>query len=303
MFNAMILPYAEGPMALRGITFYQGEANTANATTADQYSCLFPQMISAWRQALGDPSLWFGFIQLSTWCALPPQSLPQMREAQMAALSLPNVGYATNADHGFGCNIHPSAKQYCSKRLAHTALSQVYREPAFAAWRSPSYQSGTQLVHSDAYQNPAEVSLVISLNDVSTEGLKAVRPFNYASPQYGSNASAPLVPVDCTATFPATYPNKTAYNASMAEQCAWASLHVGNLGWLNATVSVAADKMTLTAALPAMANADNSTVRPIVKASAYGWGPIPMMTGACHIRLAETALKLEALLQIYRQRA
>ena len=45
MFNAMILPYAEGPMAISGFTFYQGEANTASAATAEQYACLFPQMI------------------------------------------------------------------------------------------------------------------------------------------------------------------------------------------------------------------------------------------------------------------
>ena len=30
---------------------------------------------------------------------------------KLAALALPNVGYATNADHGAGCNIHPPGKQ------------------------------------------------------------------------------------------------------------------------------------------------------------------------------------------------
>lgn len=44
MYNAMMHPYAHGPMALAGFTFYQGEANTRNATTADEYACLFPQM-------------------------------------------------------------------------------------------------------------------------------------------------------------------------------------------------------------------------------------------------------------------
>lgn len=96
MYNAMVLPYAYGPMQMKGVVFYQGEANTANSTSADQYACLFPQMIQAWRKALGAPSLYFSFVQLSTWCALPPQSLPQMREAQLAALKLPNVAYATN---------------------------------------------------------------------------------------------------------------------------------------------------------------------------------------------------------------
>lgn len=32
----------------------------------------------------------------------------------MKALELPSVGYATNADHGLGCNIHPAAKQCVS---------------------------------------------------------------------------------------------------------------------------------------------------------------------------------------------
>ena len=72
MWNAMILPYAVGPMQIAGTTWYQGEANTANSTTAAQYKCLFPEMITAWRAALKQPESFFGFVQLSTWCALPP---------------------------------------------------------------------------------------------------------------------------------------------------------------------------------------------------------------------------------------
>jgi hypothetical protein len=169
-------------------------------------------MITAWRKALHAPSLWFGFVQLSTWCALPPQSLPQMREAQMAALALDNVGYATNADHGFGCNIHPSAKQYASVRLAHSALAQHYQLPAFEQWRSPTYKSAVQVSSYDttgSISGGGSVSLSVALSDLSSKGLKSIFPFNYASPQYGSNATAPLVPVDCTATFPAAYPNHT----------------------------------------------------------------------------------------------
>ena len=36
--------------------------------------------------------------------------------------------YATNADHGMGCNIHPAAKQYVSKRLATSALALHYKQ-------------------------------------------------------------------------------------------------------------------------------------------------------------------------------
>lgn len=181
MYNAMILPYAEGPMQVAGFTWYQGEANTANATTAEQYSCMFPQMISAWRTAFAQPDAFFGFVQLSTWCALPPDSLPQMRDAQMAALALPNVGYATNADHGMGCNIHPAEKQHIGKRLADTALGIVYKTGV--QWKSPTYKSAKQTVVLRTPSAPRgsrggaggasgtdRVALEIALNDVSAKG-------------------------------------------------------------------------------------------------------------------------------------
>jgi sialate O-acetylesterase len=48
MYNSMILPYA--PMAVSGCLWYQGEADTASAASARNYSCLFPAMITAWRK-------------------------------------------------------------------------------------------------------------------------------------------------------------------------------------------------------------------------------------------------------------
>jgi hypothetical protein len=84
-----------------------------------------------------------------------------------------------SADHGFGCNIHPSAKQFCSVRLAHAALAQVYAKDSFADWKSPSYKSAAQ----SQAQTRGSVSLSVSLSDVSATGLKTLYPFNYASPQ------------------------------------------------------------------------------------------------------------------------
>ena len=82
--------------------------------------------------------------------------LPTRTNAQMAARTLPNVGYATNADHGAGCNIHPPAKQitgpaatstrqrskkkekkWCGTRLANSALALQYGHKV--AWKSPSF--------------------------------------------------------------------------------------------------------------------------------------------------------------------
>lgn len=104
----MISPYTQGPMGVTGFTWYQGEANTANQASADAYACIFPSMITAWRNVFQVPNAYFGFVQLSTWCPADSQSIPQMRQAQLEALNLDSmVAYSTNADHGAACNIHP----------------------------------------------------------------------------------------------------------------------------------------------------------------------------------------------------
>jgi len=63
----------------------------------------------------------------------------------------------------------------------------------------------------------------------------------------------------------------------MTTQCAWGSLQVEGAGWLNATVAVQSggQALTLTAQLPSgMSSAAGASVL----GSAYGWGPIPMMS-------------------------
>ena len=109
----------------------------------------------------------------------------------------------------------------------------------------------------------------MSLNDVGVEGLYSVHPFNYASPNYGQGN--PPIAVDCTASFPI---NATT-NSSMEQQCAWAALHVADIGWLNASVSIAPGGTTLllTAPLPV-----GSAEPAVIVGSAYGWGPIPMLS-------------------------
>jgi len=298
MYNAMILPYAQGPMALAGFTWYQGEANTASAESAADYGCLFPQMIDAWRQAFAAPNAFFGFVQLSTWCSIAaPESLPQMREAQMTALALPNVGYATNADHGMGCIIHPANKKVCSRRLAKAALAIVYNKTTAADWRSPTYQSATQLrpYHTDTDRNGkttvVDVQLRVTLSDLSASGLFLQTPFNYESPGYQRQAPHPI---NCSGTS-VVYPK-----VQMATQCAWASLHVATVGWVNATVSVDSGRgnggsggqaLILSATVPVTAtaavgirgsgsdgNSKSLMLSPTILGSAMGWGPIPMIS-------------------------
>jgi len=238
LFNAMINPYTVGPMAVAGFAWYQGEANTKNQASADDYACLFPAMISAWRSAFGNTSAYFGFIQLSTYCRLHRVlSIPEMREAQMKALELDMVGYATNADHGDGCNIHPPAKQFCGKRLGTSALALLYGVKL--PWRSPSF------VSAKFYISGLQAGAQVILKDVVGE-LEAIYPFNY-------------VPgLNCTAQVPGT--------------CGWAALEITGLGWINATISIWGSTLLLEASLP------TSDAFTSVIGTAYGWAPIPMLS-------------------------
>ena len=291
MYNAMIVPYQVGPMALAGFAWYQGEANVVDPgaeAAAEAYGCLFPAMIDAWRvgfnrsgsgaavattadaatadaataapTATAAAPAYFGFVQLSTWCTAGPsnQSIALMRDAQLKALALPNVGYATNADHGFGCDIHPRAKQWVGKRLARSALNLQYGFDD-VIWASPTFASAT----APRVEPGATVATAhVQLDGVSAQGLTTdVSPYNY----------------DLASQVPALAPPPTRLNCSAqrAGVCAWAALHLSALGWLNATVAVAPGgrSLLLEAPLPAA-----PTPAGLVLATAYGWGDVPLLS-------------------------
>ena len=137
MYHAMIAPLE--PAALRGVLWYQGEANGSRAS---EYRTLFPGLIRQWRADFAQPNLPFYFVQLANF-ARPvdktDQEWPLLREAQTMALALPVTGMAVTIDIGDPTNIHPKNKQEVGRRLALVARAQLFGEkiefagPLFAA--------------------------------------------------------------------------------------------------------------------------------------------------------------------------
>eukprot|EP01052_Picozoa_sp_SAG31_P020137 SAG31_NODE_1501_length_8085_cov_3.043201_1_plen_944_part_10 len=226
-----------------------GEANTHDAASAEQYSCLFPAMLQAWRSAFSLPDAYFGFVQLSTFCPQYPESLPLMRNAQLAAAALRRVGWATNADHGAGCNVHQPWKQYVGKRLGDSALAIQYGQKLL--WRSPSYKSAAieitrhGQIGDDVDSRWAELTITISFNDVHSAGLETTFPRNYVN---GLNC--------------------TLQNANIPGTCAWAAVQLSSGEWINTTVASQGQTVVMTVVAKATET---------VTATAYGWGPIPLM--------------------------
>lgn len=125
IFNAMLSPLM--PFGIRGVLWYQGENNLGYAT---RYAVQFPLMIAAWRRRWAQGDFPFLFVQLANYGVRHAQpsggAWAELRDAQTAALRLPNTAMVTAIDVGAADNMHPTDKNTVGTRLAATALTHVY---------------------------------------------------------------------------------------------------------------------------------------------------------------------------------
>jgi sialate O-acetylesterase len=132
LYHAMIHPLT--PAAVRGVIWYQGEANEGQP---GEYARQFPAMIQQWRAAFAQPHLPFYFVQLPNFSrSSDPAKNRQwayLREAQTQALKLPATGMAVTIDVGEDDAIHPKNKLDVGRRLARVALAGTYGRPLEAS--------------------------------------------------------------------------------------------------------------------------------------------------------------------------
>ncbi len=123
-YNGMLYPII--PFAMRGVIWYQGEAN---ASRAYQYRTLFPTLIRHWRNVWHQGDFPFYFVQLPNLDRQPEPSKSgwaELREAQLMTLNVLNTGMAVTIDVGDPKDLHPTNKKPVGERLAIIALSQTY---------------------------------------------------------------------------------------------------------------------------------------------------------------------------------
>jgi sialate O-acetylesterase len=120
LYNAMIAPLL--PYAMRGVIWYQGEANVGRER---QYRALFPAMIADWRRLWGEGDFPFLFVQIAPYRDMTPE----IREAQLLTLEhTTNTAMAVTIDCGDANDIHPAHKQPMGARLALAARALAYGE-------------------------------------------------------------------------------------------------------------------------------------------------------------------------------
>jgi sialate O-acetylesterase len=138
LYNAMIAPL--GRYGLRGVAWYQGEAN-AGLEDARGYQALLAAWMADWRRQFDAP-LPFLIVQLANFGKLADAPVDsgwaQLRDAQRRAVSADgNAALAVTIDIGNRDDIHPTNKQEVGRRLARAARHLVYGEKLSAFGAQP----------------------------------------------------------------------------------------------------------------------------------------------------------------------
>lgn len=138
IYNAMIHPIV--PFTTRGAIWYQGESNRGEGMA---YYEKMKSLINGWRKIWNQDDMAFLFVQLAPFhYGGSETALPEIWEAQTAALSLPYTGMAVTTDIGNLKDIHPTNKQDVGHRLALWALAKTYGKTGFV-YSGPLYKSMT----------------------------------------------------------------------------------------------------------------------------------------------------------------
>ncbi len=133
LYNGMIAPLA--PLTIRGAIWYQGESNVPMAR---HYAKMFGAMITGWRREFGQGDFPFLFVQIAPWNyagikSWPRSGAPEVREAQLQTLALPNTGMVVTTDIGNVKDIHPKNKQEVGRRLGLAARAVAFGENIVAS--------------------------------------------------------------------------------------------------------------------------------------------------------------------------
>lgn len=129
LYNGMIAPLI--PFAIRGVLWYQGEANSQTGK-AEYYQHHLSLLTRDWRSRWGQGDFPVAWVQLPNFTR-PGDGWMLVREGMLKSLAVPNTGMAITIDIGDPRDIHPKNKQDVGKRLALWALADVYKQPGISA--------------------------------------------------------------------------------------------------------------------------------------------------------------------------
>lgn len=123
LYNGMVHPLT--PLTIRGVIWYQGEGNVGDGML---YYHRMRALINGWRKNWGLGEFPFYYVQIAplNWGGRPKDQHPQLWEAQLESLRIPNTGMTVSTDIGNIGDAHPRNKKEYGRRLALWALAKTY---------------------------------------------------------------------------------------------------------------------------------------------------------------------------------
>ena len=141
LFNGMIAPAIN--YTIKGAIWYQGESNTSHKSN---YEKLFSELIYDLRKKWGQGNFPFIYVQLANYLEIDDLSAvegwPEIREAQLKTLAVPNTGMAVTIDVGEWNDLHPLNKKEVGSRLALWAQKLAYGDNE-VIYSSPIFKNAT----------------------------------------------------------------------------------------------------------------------------------------------------------------
>ncbi|TRX53865.1 sialate O-acetylesterase [Thalassomonas sp. M1454] len=144
LYNGMINPLK--PYAIKGVLWYQGEANSKSVAKGNFYQTQLTSLINGYRFDWNKSDLPFYAVQLANFKkpqvnpVETEQYWPNTRESmRRATKALNNADIAVAIDIGDANDIHPKNKMELGRRLSLLALKNEYNQDVVSS--GPSYQS------------------------------------------------------------------------------------------------------------------------------------------------------------------
>ncbi|MBT5055726.1 MAG: hypothetical protein HOM68_04225 [Gemmatimonadetes bacterium] len=151
-YNGMVHPLQ--PMRLRGVIWYQGEANISDGAL---YADKMETLIRNWRRVFVTPDLPFYFVQLAPHRYRMGESLPLLWEAQSTVPTrVTHTHMVVIHDVSDPDDMHPRNKRPVGERLARLALEDTYglnspnvHGPIFSALRVEGTHAILEFAHAE----------------------------------------------------------------------------------------------------------------------------------------------------------
>lgn len=132
LYNGMIAPL--GPIALKGVAWYQGESDVGKPG----YDKRMAALMAGWRRQFGVPDLPFLIVGLADYGAPPLAPVDSgwgvvRNEQRLAAKNDPHAAIVTAVDIGERTDIHPANKNTLADRLVRAANVVAYGDKGAAS--------------------------------------------------------------------------------------------------------------------------------------------------------------------------